>query len=252
MNNTLLTGSQHSRLEQAAFERADQVADDLLGSILYITRNDARRSMVEDSWAASHDPLRLRAETLDAVVREWYEHLHGPVQPLSGQLNRRLAEYALDRTTAETDGALAGEPASAALADSFSSRFSLFDDAGELIWIGISAPSRSTTSPTLSSVASGSTIHLRFRRSRTCFEYSVIHKTTSHSTECFGRRCSDSQMIASHRRSQRLIQSGTRSPRRTIHSSRTRSISSQRGGPSAAVRRRPKRASSRGTACCPE
>ncbi|OYR89365.1 nuclease, partial [Halorubrum sp. E3] len=86
--------------------------------------------MVEDRWAASHDPLRLRAETLDAVVRDWYEDLQGPVQPLSGQLNRRLAEYALDRTTAETDGALAGEPASAALADSFSSRFSLFDDAG--------------------------------------------------------------------------------------------------------------------------
>ncbi|ELZ43306.1 nuclease subunit B-like protein [Halorubrum californiense DSM 19288] len=86
--------------------------------------------MVEDSWAASHKSLRLRAETLDAVVREWYEDLQGPVQPLTGQLNRRLAEYALDRTTAETDGALAGEPASAALADSFSSRFSLFDDAG--------------------------------------------------------------------------------------------------------------------------
>ncbi|RJX42951.1 PD-(D/E)XK nuclease family protein [Halonotius aquaticus] len=86
--------------------------------------------MVENRWAASHEPLRLRAETLDAVVREWYEELHGPVQPLVGQLNRRLAEYALDRSTAETDGALAGEPASAALADSFSSRFSLFDDAG--------------------------------------------------------------------------------------------------------------------------
>jgi len=106
------------------------MADDLLGSVLYITRNDARRGTVEDRWAASHDPLRLRAETLDAVVREWYEDLQGPVQPLSGQLNRRLAEYALDRTTAESEGALAGEPASAALADSFSSRFSLFDDAG--------------------------------------------------------------------------------------------------------------------------
>jgi ATP-dependent helicase/nuclease subunit B len=117
-------------LEQRAFQRADDIATDSLGSILYITRNDARRSTVEDSWTASHEPLRLRAETLDAVVREWYEHLNGPVQPLSGQLNRRLAEYALDRTTAETDGALAGEPASAALADSFSSRFSLFDDAG--------------------------------------------------------------------------------------------------------------------------
>ncbi len=132
MDSTLLTGPKHAQLEQRAFQRADDIATDSLGSILYITRNDARRSMVEDRWAASHEPLRLRAETLDAVVREWYEHLHGPVQPLSGQLNRRLAEYALDRTTAETDGdgALAGEPASAALADSFSSRFSLFDDAG--------------------------------------------------------------------------------------------------------------------------
>jgi ATP-dependent helicase/nuclease subunit B len=130
MDNTLLTGFQHSDLEQVAFEQADEIADDLLGSVLYITRNDARRSSVEDRWAASHESLRLRAETLDAVVREWYEHLYGPIQPLSGQLNRRLAEYALDRTTAETDGALAGEPASAALADSFTSRFSLFDDAG--------------------------------------------------------------------------------------------------------------------------
>jgi len=130
MDSTLLIGPKHARLERRAFQRAADIATDSLGSILYITRNDARRSMVEDRWAASHAPLRLRAETLDAIVREWYEHLHGPVQPLSGQLNRRLAEYALDRTTVETDGALAGEPASAALADSFSSRFSLFDDAG--------------------------------------------------------------------------------------------------------------------------
>ncbi len=42
-------------------------------------------------------------------VREWYEDLQGPVQPLTGQLNRRLAEYAPDRTTAETAGSLAGE-----------------------------------------------------------------------------------------------------------------------------------------------
>ena len=42
MNNTLLTGSQHSGLEQVAFDRADQVADDLLGSVLYLTRNDGR------------------------------------------------------------------------------------------------------------------------------------------------------------------------------------------------------------------
>jgi len=45
-------------------------------------------------------------------------------------VNRRLTESALDRTTAKTTGALTGEPASAALADSFSSRFSLFDDGG--------------------------------------------------------------------------------------------------------------------------
>ena len=130
MDSTLLTGPKHAQLERRAFQRADDIATDSLGSILYITRNDARRSMVEDRWAASHEPLCLRAETLDAVIREWYEELPGPVQTLSGQLNRRPAEYALDRTTTETDGALAGEPASAALADSFSSRFSLFDDAG--------------------------------------------------------------------------------------------------------------------------
>ena len=130
MDSTLLTGPKHARLEQRAFQRADDIATDSLGSVLYIARNDGRRSEVADSWAASHDPLRIRTETLDAVVREWYEHLHGPVQPLSGQLNRRLTEYALDNTTAETDGALAGEPASAALAESLSSRFSLFDDAG--------------------------------------------------------------------------------------------------------------------------
>lgn len=130
MDSILLTGPRHRRLEQIAFERATEIAADSLGSILYLARNDARRSEVEDRWAASYRPLCLRAETFDSVVREWYEHLHGPVQPLSGQLNRRLTEYALDRTTAETTGALAGEPASAALADSFSSRFSFFDDAG--------------------------------------------------------------------------------------------------------------------------
>ncbi len=130
MDSILFTGPRHRRLEQIAFERATEIAADSLGSILYLARNDARRSEVEDRWAASYRPLRLRAKTFDSVVREWYEHLHGPIQPLSGQLNRRLTEYALDRTTVETTGALAGEPASAALADSFSSRFSLFDDAG--------------------------------------------------------------------------------------------------------------------------
>ena len=45
-------------------------------------------------------------------------------------MNRRLAEYALDRTTAEAAGALAGGPASTDHADSFGSRLSLFDDAG--------------------------------------------------------------------------------------------------------------------------
>ena len=130
MDSKLLIGSKHAHLERQAFQRADDIATDSLGSVLYVTRNDARRSAVEDRWAASHDPLCLRAETLDAVVRQWYEQLHGPVELLSGQLNRRLAEYALDSTTAKTTGALAGEPASAALADSFSSRFSLFDDAG--------------------------------------------------------------------------------------------------------------------------
>jgi ATP-dependent helicase/nuclease subunit B len=70
MDSTLLTGPKHARSEQRAFQRADDIATDSLGSVLYITRNDARRSTVEDSWAASYTPLRLRTETLDAVVRE--------------------------------------------------------------------------------------------------------------------------------------------------------------------------------------
>jgi len=130
MDSILLTGPRHTRLEQTAFERADEIADDSPGSILYLARNDARRSEVEDRWAESYRPLRLRAETLDAVVQDWYETIDSPMRPLSGQLNRRITEYALDATTAATSGALAGEPASAALADAFSSRFSLFDEAG--------------------------------------------------------------------------------------------------------------------------
>ncbi|UPM45328.1 PD-(D/E)XK nuclease family protein [Halocatena salina] len=130
MNATLLTGPQHARLEQQAFQQADALADDSLGSILYITRNDARRSHVEDAWAEAHRPLRLRAETLDAVVREWYEALEGPVARLSSQVNRRLTEYALDRATAGDESIFAGEPASGSLVDAFSHRFSLFDDAG--------------------------------------------------------------------------------------------------------------------------
>lgn len=130
MRSRLLTGPRHTRLERRAFRRADEIASDSLGSILYVVRNDARRSHVEDRWANSYRPLRLRVETLDAVVRDWYEDLEGPFQELSGQLNRRLTEFALDETTAETRGALAGEPASASLADAFGSRFSLFADAG--------------------------------------------------------------------------------------------------------------------------
>jgi len=84
MDSMLLTGPKHARLEQRAFQRADNIATDSLGSILYITRDDARRSAVEDRWDTPYDSLCLRAETLDAVVREWYEYLHDPVQPLSG------------------------------------------------------------------------------------------------------------------------------------------------------------------------
>ncbi|ELZ80240.1 nuclease subunit B-like protein [Haloferax elongans ATCC BAA-1513] len=117
-------------MEEQAFRKANTVSGDSLGSILYITRNDARRSHVEDAWADTYRPLRLRAETLDSVVRDWYEELDGPIERLSGQVNRRLTEYALDRATEREVSILAGEPASAALADAFSSRFSLFDDAG--------------------------------------------------------------------------------------------------------------------------
>ena len=92
MSSTLLTGPQHTRLERVAFEMAAEIAENSLGSVLYITRNDVRRTEVEDNWAATHDPLCLRAETLDAVVQDWYEELQDPVQSLSGQLNRRLAE----------------------------------------------------------------------------------------------------------------------------------------------------------------
>lgn len=130
MKSTLLTGPRHTRLERRAFRLSDKNASDTLGSILYVVRNDARRSHVEDRWAKSYRPLRLRVETLDAVVRDLYEDLEGPFQELSGPLNRRLTEFALDETTAGTRGALAGEPASASLADAFSSRFSLFADAG--------------------------------------------------------------------------------------------------------------------------
>jgi ATP-dependent helicase/nuclease subunit B len=130
MDSTLLTGPKHSLLEEQAFQKANTVAGDLLGSILYVTRNDARRGHIEDAWADTHGPLHLRAETLDAVVRDWYEALDGPIARLSGQVNRRLMEYALDRATKSEGSILAGEPASAALADAFSSRFSLFDDAG--------------------------------------------------------------------------------------------------------------------------
>ncbi|MFC7212566.1 PD-(D/E)XK nuclease family protein [Saliphagus sp. GCM10025334] len=130
MDSTLLIGPRHQALESRAFDLADDLVGDGLGSVLYVTRNDARRSDVEDAWAKDHRPLRLRAETLDAVVLEWHEKLAGPVDRLSGQLNRRLAEYALDEATTDGEGALSGEPASAALADAFSSRFSLFDEAG--------------------------------------------------------------------------------------------------------------------------
>ncbi len=130
MDSILLTGPRHRDLEARAFEIADETAGDSLGSVLYIPRNDARRSSIEDAWAEEHRPLRLRAETLDTVVHEWFEQLVGPAARLSGQLNRRLAEYALDEATAADESALAGESASAALADAFSNRFSLFDDAG--------------------------------------------------------------------------------------------------------------------------
>lgn len=130
MDSTLLTGPQHAGLEQVALDAANEIADESLGSILYITRNDARRSGVEDRWAESYRPLCLTAETLDAVVRDWYETIFAPIKPLSGQLSRRLTEYALDTTTADSSGALAGEAPSAALADAFNSRFSLFDETG--------------------------------------------------------------------------------------------------------------------------
>lgn len=77
MDSLLCVGPKHAQLEQRAFQRADDIATGSLSSVLYITRNDTRRRTVEDTWAASHDLFRLRAETLDAVVREWYEELQG-------------------------------------------------------------------------------------------------------------------------------------------------------------------------------
>ncbi|SIS16586.1 PD-(D/E)XK nuclease family protein [Natronorubrum thiooxidans] len=130
MDSTLLTGPRHRDLETRAFNIAERTAGDAPGSILYIPRNDARRSSVEDTWAETHQPLRLRTETLDAVVHEWYEQLEGPATRLAGQANRRLTEYALDAGTADEANALTDESASAALADAFSTRFSLFDEAG--------------------------------------------------------------------------------------------------------------------------
>lgn len=130
MAPTVLTGPRHRTLETRAFQVADEVAGDAMGSVLYLARNDTRRERIEDAWAETHRPLRLRAETLDAVVRDWYERLEGPIDRPSGQVNRRLTEYALDGATAVENSVLAGESASAALADAFSGRFSLFDDAG--------------------------------------------------------------------------------------------------------------------------
>jgi ATP-dependent helicase/nuclease subunit B len=130
MNRMLFSGSQHHHLETQAFQTAEQIAEDSIGSVLYLTRNDARRSHVADKWAETHKPLQLRTETLDSIVREWYEKLEGPVDRPPGQLDRRLTEYALDRATANEESILACESASASLADAFSSRFSLFDDAG--------------------------------------------------------------------------------------------------------------------------
>ena len=48
MDSTLLTGPKHADLERKAFEKAANIADDSLGSVLYIARNDARRSEVKD------------------------------------------------------------------------------------------------------------------------------------------------------------------------------------------------------------
>jgi len=64
MDSTLLTGPKHADLERKAFEKAANIADDSLGSVLLIARNDARRSEAKGRWAEAHKPLCLHAETM--------------------------------------------------------------------------------------------------------------------------------------------------------------------------------------------
>ena len=93
MNATLLTVPQHTQSETVAFERADETADGPLGSVRYVTRNDARRSAVEHRWAASHEPLRLRASLrfTDAGVEERFEWDSSECAAIESELRSMLA-----------------------------------------------------------------------------------------------------------------------------------------------------------------
>jgi ATP-dependent helicase/nuclease subunit B len=126
----LLTGPNHGTLEKRAFERVDGLAGTDPGSILYLTRYDARRSTVADNWAENYQPLRLRVENLGGVVRDCFERLVGPHDTPTGALRRRLAEYALDGLATDPSYQFGTPPVSTRLAGAFETRFSLFGDVG--------------------------------------------------------------------------------------------------------------------------
>ena len=126
----LLTGPNHETLETRAFEQVDALAGGDPGSILYLTRYDARRSTVADNWAEDYRPLRLRVENLGGVVRGCFEQLVGPHDTPTGALSRRLAEYALDGLATDPSSQFETPPVSTRLAGTFETRFSLFGDVG--------------------------------------------------------------------------------------------------------------------------
>lgn len=63
MVRTVLTGPRHDELEGRALQLADEAGGSSVGSVLYVTGNDARGDAVADRWAARRRPLRLRVET---------------------------------------------------------------------------------------------------------------------------------------------------------------------------------------------
>ncbi len=133
---TVLTGPSHKSLEATAFERAQAVAEEGIGRVLYLSDGSTRHDRIKNHWQSERDQLQLRTETLPSFVSECYEQVAGPTTLLPDEIDRRALEFGLDEIVDGHPWLATQSHAPATLVDAFDRRFVRFQN------IGLTTPDR--------------------------------------------------------------------------------------------------------------